>query len=72
MLGRADRPRPRPPRLADEVNKVQASPEIAALMKKLNFEPPPVKSSAQLGAIVQNDLQVRTKIANDAGIKIDE
>lgn len=59
-------------RLADEVNKVQGSPEIAALMKKLNFESPPVKSSAQLGEIVRNDLQVWTKIANDAGIKVDE
>jgi len=59
-------------RLADEANKVQALPEIAALMKRLNFEPPPVKTSAQLGEIVRNDLQVWTKIANDAGIKVDE
>ncbi len=59
-------------RLTDEVNNVQASPEIAALLKRLNFEPPPVKSAAQFGEIVQNDLQVWTKIANDAGIKLEE
>ncbi len=59
-------------RLTDAVNKVQASPEIAALMTKLNFEPPPVKSSAQFGEIVRNDLQAWTKIANDAAIRIEE
>lgn len=59
-------------RLNDEVNKAQGSPDIAALMKRLNFEPPPVTSSAQLGEIVRNDMQVWTKIANDAGIKVDE
>ncbi|MGT2490706.1 Bug family tripartite tricarboxylate transporter substrate binding protein [Cupriavidus basilensis] len=31
-----------------------------------------VKSSAQLGEIVRNDLQVWTKIANDAGIRLEE
>ncbi|MNT31149.1 hypothetical protein D3C72_1669740 [compost metagenome] len=51
---------------------MQGTPEIAALMKKLNFESPPAKSSAQLGEIVRNDLQVWTKIANQAGIKVDE
>ncbi|MCY0854657.1 Bug family tripartite tricarboxylate transporter substrate binding protein [Cupriavidus sp. D39] len=59
-------------RLSDEVNKVQALPEIADLMKKLNFEPPPVKSSAQLAEVVKHDLQVWTTIANDAGIKVEE
>ncbi|BDB27338.1 tripartite tricarboxylate transporter substrate binding protein [Cupriavidus sp. P-10] len=59
-------------RLSDEVNKVQGSPEIAALMNKLNFEPAPVKSSAQLGEIVQNDLRVWTKIASDAAIRVEE
>jgi len=59
-------------RLADEVNKVQASPELAAMMKTMNFGPPPVKTSVQFGETVNQDLQVWSKIAADAKIRLDE
>lgn len=53
-------------RLPDEINRVQASPEMATLMNSLNFTPPPIKTQAQFRDIVVNDLQVRKKIAADA------
>ncbi|QQX88228.1 tripartite tricarboxylate transporter substrate binding protein [Cupriavidus necator] len=59
-------------RLADEVNKVQASPELAAMMKSMNFGPPPMKTSVQFGETVSHDLQVWAKIAADAKIRLDE
>lgn len=59
-------------RLADEVNKVQASPELAAMMKSMNFGPPPMKTPAQFGETVSHDLQVWSKIAADAKIRLDE
>jgi len=58
-------------RLADEVNKAQASPDLAATMKVMNFGPPPVKTPAQFGETVSHDLQVWSKIATDAGIQLD-
>ncbi|MFS8977791.1 tripartite tricarboxylate transporter substrate binding protein [Cupriavidus necator] len=58
-------------RLSDEVNKIQGSPQLAATMKSMNFEPPPLKTSAQFGEIVSRDLQVWARIAGDAGIRID-
>ncbi|EKZ99687.1 ABC transporter substrate-binding protein [Cupriavidus sp. HMR-1] len=58
-------------RLSDEVNKAQASPDLAATMKAMNFGPPPVKTSVQFGETVSHDLDVWSKIATDAGIQID-
>ncbi len=59
-------------RLTTEVNKIQASPEMAKRMEVLNFEPPPVKSQAEFKAIVSNDLKVWKQIATDAKIKIED
>lgn len=50
-------------RLPDEINRVQASPDMAALMNSLNFTPPPIKTQAQFRDIVVNELQVWKKIA---------
>jgi len=58
-------------RLADEINKIQASPELATLMQTINFEPPPVKTQAQFQSIVVNDLQAWKKLAADVGVTID-
>lgn len=58
-------------RLSDEINKIQASPEMATLMQNVNFEPPPVKTQAQFRDIVRNDLQVWKKLAADAGVVLD-
>ncbi|CAG2134594.1 hypothetical protein LMG31506_01410 [Cupriavidus yeoncheonensis] len=59
-------------RLADEVNKVQASPELATMMKNMNFGPPPLKTTAQFAETVSRDLQLWGKIAADAKIRLDE
>ena len=58
-------------RLSEEINKIQASPEMAALMKNINYEPPPVKTPAQFREIVLNDLQAWKKIAADSSITLD-
>lgn len=59
-------------RLADEVTKVQASPDLAATMKLMNMLPPPVKTLDQFDKTVSHDLQVWKKIAADAGIQLDQ
>jgi tripartite-type tricarboxylate transporter receptor subunit TctC len=59
-------------RLSDEVNKVQASAEMAAMMSRLNFEPPPVKTQAQFREIVANDFHTWKKLAADANIVLDQ
>ncbi|MNN80358.1 Tripartite tricarboxylate transporter family receptor [compost metagenome] len=58
-------------RLSDEINKVQASPEMTALMQNINFEPPPIKTQAQFRDIVLNDLQAWEKLAADVGVTLD-
>lgn len=58
-------------RLSDEINKIQASPEMAKLMAKLNFEAPPKKTPEQFRDIVQNDLATWKKIAADANISVE-
>lgn len=58
-------------RLSDEVNRVQRSPEMAALMSGANFEPPPVKTQAQFREIVERDYRTWKKIVADAGITAD-
>jgi tripartite-type tricarboxylate transporter receptor subunit TctC len=59
-------------RLTDEINKVQASPEMAALMQRINFEPPPIKTQAQFRDIVRHDLLAWKKLAADAGVTLDK
>jgi tripartite-type tricarboxylate transporter receptor subunit TctC len=58
-------------RLTEEINKVQASPEMARLMQSINFEPPPVKTQVQFQSIVLHDLQAWKKLAADTGIALD-
>lgn len=58
-------------RLTDEINKVQASPEMAALMQSVNFEPPPVKTQAEFQTIVLDDLRAWKKLAADIGMSVD-
>lgn len=58
-------------RLADEINKIQASPELATLMQNINFEPPPMKTQAQFQSIFLNDLQAWKKLAADVGVTVD-
>ncbi len=58
-------------RLHAEINKVQQSPEAAAMMKNMNFGPPPAKTTEQFRDIVDSDLNTWSKIAADAGIQLD-
>ncbi len=55
-------------RLEAEIMAIQRHPDTVAKMATLNFEPPPVKTSAQFKTIVANDLRLWRKIVADAGI----
>ncbi len=59
-------------RLAAEVSKVQADPQMATLMKTMNFAPPPVTTPAQFSEIVDRDMKVWAKIASEAHISVEE
>uniref|UniRef100_UPI003F4995A7 Bug family tripartite tricarboxylate transporter substrate binding protein n=1 Tax=Cupriavidus yeoncheonensis TaxID=1462994 RepID=UPI003F4995A7 len=59
-------------RLNDEINKVQTDPGLAALMNTMNIAAPPVTTSAQFANIIDSDMTVWSKIADDAGVRIDE
>lgn len=58
-------------RLSDEINKIQASPDMAELLSRLNFEPPPMKSPEEFRKIVETDLATWKKIATDAKISVE-
>lgn len=58
-------------RLNEEINKIQALPEMAARVKSMNIASPPTKSADQFRAIVAEDLQVWKKIVADTGITVE-
>ena len=58
-------------RLTDEINKIQALPEMASRMTFMNFAPPPMISAEEFGRIVVNDLKTWKNIVTDAGITME-
>jgi tripartite-type tricarboxylate transporter receptor subunit TctC len=58
-------------RLNEEINKIQALPEMAARVRSMNIAAPPTKSPDQFRAIVAEDLQVWKKIVADTGITVE-
>jgi len=58
-------------RLNEEINKIQALPEMAARVKSMNIAAPPTKTADQFRAIVAEDLQVWKKIVADTGITVE-
>lgn len=55
-------------RLNSEINKVQASAEMAKRMETMNFEPPPVKTPEEFKAIIAADVKMWSTIAKDSNI----
>ncbi len=68
MFGPANLPKPITDRLNAEINKVQASAEMAKRMETMNFEPPPVKTADEFKAIIAADVKMWATIAKDANI----
>ena len=68
MFGPANLPKPITDRLNAEINKVQASAEMAKRMETMNFEPPPVKTADEFKAIIAADVKMSATIAKDANI----
>ena len=64
-------PAPIVQRLTDEVNEIQASPEMAKFMNTLNLEPPPVKTQAQFRDLFVSDLALWKTLASQAGVSLD-
>lgn len=58
-------------RIHDEVNRIQATPELKALMVRMNTEPPPIWTSEQFRAMISRDLEVWRRTARDANITLD-
>lgn len=59
-------------RLNAEINRIQASPDLQALMTRMNVEPPPIWSTEQFRDMIRNDLQVWKKIVVDGKITMDK
>ena len=59
-------------RLSEEINKVQKSPQMAALMKSLNLASPPVKTPEQFSEMISGDSQIWAKIAADSKVRLEE
>ncbi len=68
MFGPANLPKPITDRLNAEINKVQASAEMAKRMETMNFEPPPVKTADEFKAVIAADVKMWATIAKDANI----
>jgi tripartite-type tricarboxylate transporter receptor subunit TctC len=68
VFGPANLPKPITDRLNLEINKVQASTEMAKRMETMNFEPPPVKTAEEFKAIIAADIKMWTTIAKDSNI----
>ncbi|MFO1195102.1 MAG: tripartite tricarboxylate transporter substrate binding protein [Rhodoferax sp.] len=68
MFGPAGLPKAITDRLNAEINKVQASAEMAKRMETMNFEPPPVKSAEEFRAIIAADVKMWGTIARDSNI----
>ncbi|MBL8378142.1 MAG: tripartite tricarboxylate transporter substrate binding protein [Burkholderiales bacterium] len=59
-------------RLHAEINRIQATPDLQALMTRMNVEPPPIWSTEQFRDMIRNDLQVWKKIVADGKITMDK
>ena len=68
MFGPANLPEPIVRRIHAEINRIQSTDDMKALMARLNFEPPPMKSNAEFRDIVRNDFQIWRKIVQDNNI----
>ena len=68
VFGPANLPKPITDRLNIEINKVQASTEMAKRMEVMNLEPPPVKTAEEFKAIIAADIKMWTSIAKESNI----
>ena len=55
-------------RIHADINAIQASAELQALMSNMNIEPPPIWTTQQFRAMIAGDLEVWKKIVQDAKI----
>ena len=58
-------------RIHAEINKIQATPDLQALMTSVNVEPPPIWTTEQFRALIARDLEVWKKIVHDARITLE-
>ena len=68
VFGPANLPKPITDRLNLEINKIQASTEMAKRMEMMNLEAPPVKTSEEFKAIISADIKMWTSIAKESNI----
>lgn len=68
VFGPANLPKPITDRLNTEINKIQASGEMAKRMETMNLEAPPVKTAEEFKAIIANDIRMWSSIAKESNI----
>jgi tripartite-type tricarboxylate transporter receptor subunit TctC len=68
VFGPANLPKPITDRLNAEINKVQASADMAKRMESMNLEPPPVKTVDEFRAIIADDVKMWSAIAKESNI----
>lgn len=68
VLGPANLPRPITERLNAEINRIQASGDMARRMESMNLEPPPVKTAEEFRAIIAADVKMWSSIAREFNI----
>lgn len=68
VFGPANLPKPITDRLNTEINKIQASAEMAKRMETMNLEQPPVKTAEEFKAIIAADVKMWSSIAKESNI----
>lgn len=58
-------------RLSDEINKIQAQPDMPAKLAFFNVAPSPLRTPDQFRAVIAKDLVTWKKIVTDAGITLE-
>jgi tripartite-type tricarboxylate transporter receptor subunit TctC len=71
VFGPANLPKTVTDRLNTEINKIQASAEMAKRMETMNFEPPPVKTPEEFKSIIASDVKMWITIAKESNITAD-
>lgn len=59
-------------RLHDEINKIQGTEELKALMLRMNIEPPPIWTSERFATLLRDDLQTWKQVVRIGNISADK
>lgn len=58
-------------RIREDMNRIQATPELKGLMVRMSTEPPPIWTSGQFRSTIARDSEEWRKIAHASNIAVD-